>query len=227
MARILQPYRLNGFQFFREWFAEACERAGFSRRVDLRLPWSLKVLLGKSGLVFPVWRRKKLLVCSGGRPEYFSWPWCYFHEIVPVVWDCWPKWQDDLVRFVLRNRVGTIFCTASQTAEAVKAACPWVDAVWLPEGVDVSAYPCGGRLSDREIDILEVGRFLQTVHQAIVGHDFGRTIRHEYPQGGLLFPDQASYTEGLRRSRICICYPRCDTNPEEAGEIETMTQRYW
>ena len=24
-----------------------------------------------------------------------------------------------------------------------------------------------------------------------------------------------------------MCYPRCDTQPDKAGDIETLTQRYW
>ena len=28
-------------------------------------------------------------------------------------------------------------------------------------------------------------------------------------------------------SKIMVCFPRCDTNPETAVEIETLTQRYW
>ena len=32
---------------------------------------------------------------------------------------------------------------------------------------------------------------------------------------------------GLADSKITICYPRCDTQPQKAGDIETLTQRYW
>lgn len=224
---VLRPRRVESHQFFREWFADACVRAGARVHFDFDLPWNVKLVLGKLGLCFPLFCGKKLLVLSGGRPEYFAWPWCYFHEIVPVVWDCWPKYRLRLVRFVQRNRVRTIFCTSSQTADFVRAECPNVNAVWLPEGIDVNSYPCGPRLADRPVDILEMGRVMPKVHDAINQADFGRSIKHLYPQGKLLFPDFDSLTKGMRDSKIGICYPRCDTHPEIAGNVETMTQRYW
>lgn len=224
---VLSPLRVEQHQFFREWFADACERIGIGRHHDFFIPWGLRLIIGKLGLCFPFYRRERMLVLSGGRPEYFAWPWCYFYEIVPVVWDCWPKYREHLIRFVRRNRVRTIFCTSSQTAKYVNDQCPNVDAVWLPEGVDDKLYPLGPRLVDRSIDILEMGRLMTGVHCAIKDGDFGRKLNHAYSDCGLLFPDFASLTEGMRNSKISICYPRCDTHPEMAGNVETMTQRYW
>lgn len=226
---VLSPYRLNTYQFYMQWFVDALRCDGFRIKKDIRLPWTLKLLVGKLGLCFSTGaHRKRLIVCTGGRPEYFAWPWCYFYEIVPVVWDCWPKYWNDLANFVSRMRVRTIFITSSQVASYIKGRFPNVDVVWLPEGLNPKGYKNGGGLKKRRIDILELGRQYMPVHNDIVGHQFSRPISHSFQNGKkLLFPDFESLTSALAESKIVICYPRCDTHPEQAGHVETMTQRYW
>ena len=224
---VLTSTRMMPFQFFREWLVEACVRSGIKKRKDLPLPWAVKVAIAKLGLCFPLHKKKKLLVMAGGKPEYFSWPWCYFYEIVPVVWDCWPMWLPYLIKFAKRNKTRTIFCTASVTARHLKEAIPEINAVWLPEGINVEKYPAGRPLVERNIDILEMGRIKKDVHQVLMQHKFSRKIVHKYPTESLVFPDFDSMTQGMRDCKIAICYPRSDTDPNVAGDVETLTQRYW
>lgn len=224
---VLEPYRQKSFQLFRVWFADACQRAGIKHQADLPLTWNLRLVLGKLGLCFNIFKFGRLIVCSGGKPEYYAWPWCYFYDIVPVVWDCWPECEAALLKFIRRNRVKTIFCTASQTAAMVKRRFPEIDAVWLPEGIDVSVYPKGPALAERNIDILEMGRKMESIHHAIVAHNFKQPVVHLYQTDKLVFPDNQAMITGMQNTKISICYPQSDTNPEHAGNIETMTQRYW
>ena len=228
---LLRPYKLGNYQFFRQWAAEAWKKIGGEIVGDYSIPWKIKMLVGKSGVVrhIPGLRTNtKMLVLCCGRPDYFSWPWCYTYEIVPVLWDCWPKYWSHLLTFLRRNNTRTIFCTSSQTAEFVRSQCPEVNAVWLPEGIDVASYLMGNMLTQRNVDILELGRQMPNVHEAILECSSRNPIRHLYQRGGsLLFPDFESLTNGLRNAKITISYPRCDTHPEMAGSIETMTQRYW
>ena len=226
----LEPYKLNNYQFYMQWFTKALKNEGIRGICGMRIPWNLKLLLGKLGFCFFLGRRrKKMIVCSGGRPEYFSWPWCYFYEIVPVVWDCWPKYWEYLKRFVIKMRVRTVFVTSSQFAKFIKEAVPGVNAVWLPEGIDKTGYKNGGILAKRTIDILELGRQYKPVHDAIVEYNFNKKIRHLYQSssGGLLFANFEELTKAISDSKLVICYPRCDTHPSQAGHVETMTQRYW
>ena len=212
----LNPYKRGNYQFFREWATAAWKRAGGTVLQDWNLPLKLKMAIGKIGLVFafPMRHRRRLIVCTGGRPDYMSWPWCYFFEIVPIVWDCWPKYRPAMVRFIKKNNVHLVFCTASQTADFLNRTFAAPDtrkpfpfrAVWLPEGIDIASYPMGPRLADRTCDIMRFGR------------DAG---------GKLIYPTFEALTAAMRNSKIIICRPRCDTNPEEAGDIETLTQRYW
>lgn len=224
---VLEPFRQIKFQLFRVWFAEACVRSGICLKKDLKLSWNVKLVLGKIGACFSVFRRQRLLVCSGGKPEYYAWPWCYFYEIIPVVWDCWPECENALVRFVRRNRVRTIFCTASQTVTMVRKNCPHVNAVWLPEGIDVSYYPMGKPLANRSIDVLELGRNMPSVHQDLLAHSFARGIKHLFQKDKIIFSDNESMIRGMQDAKISVCFPQSMTNPEHAGNIETMTQRYW
>lgn len=204
----LEPYTRGNYQFFREWATAAWRHSGGKVIPDFALPWKMKMLLGKLGLVFalPGRRKKKLIICTGGRPDYMAWPWCYFYELVPIIWDCWPKYRESMLRFIAKNRVRTVFCTARRTCEVIRERYPKVNAVWLPEGIDVSLYPMGSRLVDRPNAVMEFGR------------DAG---------GKLRYPTHEEFTQALRDSKIVICRPRCDTHPDEAGDVETMTQRYW
>jgi len=204
----LRPFRQSDYQFFREWAIEAWEECGGRVVSNLSIPWILRMLFGKLGFARSLFRfgRSKLLVCCTGRPDYYVWPHCLFHEIIPVLWDCWPKYWPALVRFCRRCRVKTIFCTSSQVAEMLTKSVPGINAVWLPEGIKTDLYPMGPKLVDRKNDIMKFGR------------DVG---------GKLLYPTQESFSQGLRDSKIVICRPRCDTNPEHAQGLETLTQRYW
>ena len=226
--QVLQPFRMLSFQLFRDWFVEACKRSGMPIKKDLPIPWNLKVILAKVGLCFSLNKhKKKLIICTSGKPQYFAWPWCYFYEIIPVIWDCWPECESALCRFIRHNQVKTIFCTASQTAAMVKRLFPKIDAVWLPEGIDISVYPKGPTLRERTIDILEMGRKMESVHNIILAHQFKQPVVHLYQTDKLVFPDNESMVAGMQNTKISICYPQSDTNPEHAGNIETMTQRYW
>lgn len=225
---LLLPFKLGNYQFFRQWFAEAWQATGGRVKVDVKLPWRFRMLLGKLGAVrnYRPFTRRRLVICAAGRPDYFAWPWSYFYEVIPVLWDCWPKYHDALVNFVRRNHVKMIFCTSSQTAEFVRNKCQGVKVIWLPEGIKVSAYPMGPKLIDRPVDVLELGRQNPSVHAALLS--VGEKIRLQYQKGPrLLFPDFDSLTLGLRSAKMIVCYPRCDTHPEHAGDVETMTQRYW
>lgn len=210
MTKWLNPYRLGNIQFFRQWAAEAWEKSGGAIKGDIWLPWKLKMVIGKLGLARHLCAalkgNRRLVVGIGGRVEYFAWPWCYFFEIVPVVWDCWPKYWPALVKFVKTNRVKTIFCTSRQTTEMVRAKCSGVKAVWLPEGIKTSLYPKGPKLVERTVDVMKFGRDAT---------------------GQILYPTQEDLTAAMRNAKVVICRPRCDTHPERAQGLETLTQRYW
>lgn len=211
------------------WFSSAWEIAGGDCKLDVGLPRKVRALFGRIGLTFTTAIKcGRLLVCGGHRVESVAWPWCYFYEIVPVMWDVWPECFEPLVKFIKKNRVKLVFCTSSQQVKHLEERVTGLKAVWLPEGIDVASYPMGERLAERPTDILEYGRRMATVHDDLVAYSWGCPVKHAYSDGpGLLFPDFDSMTAGIRNAKITICYPQCDTKPWRAGTVETLTQRYW
>ena len=47
-------------------------------------------------------------------PDYFK------YEIIPLVWDCWPKFFEFTYNWFLKNRVQTAIFTSFQNAEMMK-----------------------------------------------------------------------------------------------------------
>lgn len=174
--------------------------------------------------------RRALLVPGAGYPDSFAWPFGYANEIVPMLWDVWPRYWPRLISSLKRHHVQTLLCTSSQVCGYVAEKLPHIHAVHVPEGIDPAGYRDGGPLEERRTDILQIGRLMQPVHEAILQmRQSSPRLSYFYPEepGRLVFPDFPSLCEGLASSKIVICYPRCRTHPEMAGDVETLTQRYW
>ena len=151
-------------------------------------------------------------------PDYFK------YEIIPLVWDCWPKFFEFTYNWFLKNRVQTAIFTSSQNAEMMKKILPHLNILFIPEGVNTQLYAKGKNLTDRKIDLLEFGRRNDKVFNVKLPQDFN----HLYSKNGnQLFSSNNEFFQALADTKITINFPRCDTQPEIAGNIETLTQRYW
>ena len=154
------------------------------------------------------------------------------YEIVPMVWDCWPKYFEMMVEWLKKHYVRTAIFTSRQTAERMRNALPRVNILWCPEAIDPAPYHASKGLTDRSIDVLEFGRSnqrvinadrLQQIHLAD-----GRQLRHVATfQGGHFIYSNEQLYDAMADARIAIALPRSMTQPEVAGDIETLTQRYW
>lgn len=146
------------------------------------------------------------------------------HEIVPMVWDCWPCHFGQMCRWMEKHRVRAAVFTASQTAARMRERFPGMNILCITEGVDTSLYKEGKPLAERTIGLLEFGRSNRRVfHSALppaVNHVCTR-------QGGRLIYTNEQLFAAMADARVTLCLPRCDTQPEVAGGIETLTQRYW
>ena len=216
------------FHKFQFWFATAWKEAGATVVQDVRIPHKLRAFMGRA-VGCSLWRpRGKIMILGCHRIESVAWPWCWRYEIVPMMWDLWPENFGYFVRFLKRNRVKLCFVTASRNVAKIRGVCPDVKVVWVPEGINAAAYPVGGRLAARMIDVLNYGRQVSWINKAIESYDFGRKINHMYQKGAeFLFKDFDSLAAGIRDAKMAICYPQCDTNPQRCGDVETLTQRYW
>lgn len=153
-------------------------------------------------------------------PEYMT------NEIIPFVWDCWPGVFDMTCLWFMRYNVKTAVFTSSQTAELMKKRFPQMKILYVPEGIDVSVYRAGKCLKERNIDALEYGRKIDKVIDIKPSTQYSYyNLRGE--KKGKLTHSQDQLVNILADSKIVFAFPQSMTNPEIAGNIETLTQRYW
>lgn len=156
--------------------------------------------------------------------KFDTFPDYVFYEIIPFIWDCWPKFFEDVCQYFIKHKVRTAFFTSSQSAEKMKKRFPSMNIFFIPEGIDTTLYQDGKLLKDRNIDLLEYGR----KNDKIVRYNLPNTINHLYSKKGeKLFTTNEDLFSALADTRITIALTRKDTQPELAGDIDTLTQRYW
>ena len=217
-----------GMYEYQQCLVAAWERSGRLVTKDVRIPRIVRAVLAKVLVgVHCTSRKDRILIAASWKIDVSAFPWSMFREIVPVMWDVWPGTFDALVRFVKQHKVRTLFCTSSQQVQKLNDMGIGVKAIWLPEAIDVSKYPTGPQLSQRQVDVLEFGRRMKLVHDALLNYEFNRKIVHDFPADRLVAVDNDEFKARLRNAKIVICYPKSDTNPESAGGIETLTLRYW
>ena len=146
------------------------------------------------------------------------------YEIIPMIWDCWPMYFEKTCQWFIKHNVRTAIFTSSQTADRMKERFPEMNILSITEGIDTSKYKEGKNLNERSIDLLEFGRRNKIVFDVSLPQNY----THLYSKNGEhLFKTEQDLMNGLADSKITVCYPRCDTQPQKAGDIETLTQRYW
>lgn len=221
------------YQYYRQWATEAWINSGGKVKNGINIPFNIKKVMGKLNAIAhaipnAIKRKEALIVCCGAFPTYAAWPYMYTHEVIPLIWDCWPNYHLRLLKAIRECRIRTVFCTSSQVVSFINSSLSNVNAYWIPEGINIDAYVKGGLLKNRKIDILELGRQYVPIHSSIIASECHNDLVHCFSDNGkLLFDSFEELVQGLADSKITICYPRCDTHPEMAGSIETLTQRYW
>ncbi len=146
------------------------------------------------------------------------------YEIIPFIWDCWPKYFDKTCDWFKRHEVRTAIFTSSQTAERMRERFPEMNILWCPEGINTSLYSEGKELKNREIDILEFGRSNRKVFKA----ELPSSIKHvcTMQDGKYIFTNE-ELRQSMGNAKVTITLPRSITQPDVAGDVETLTQRYW
>lgn len=140
--------------------------------------------------------------------------------------DAWPDLGENVEWLVNAYGVDIVFFSAKR---AVALFAPRLNAEcrWLPEALhfrNVRPQP----ITNRDIDVVSFGRQFKDYHEKLVGpiEASPNSYLYEPAPGQVLFPDQASFFEGIGRSKISICFPAARTHPEKAKGVSTMTQRY-
>ncbi len=159
------------------------------------------------------------------------------YEVIPMVWDCWPKYFEKMCNWLQKRQVRTVIFTSSQTAERMRQRFPAMNIMYCPEAVDTSLYAEGKQLAERNIDLLEFGRHSNVnVRSArsdtslVKNANANVNTSFKYVctkvNGKFLYTNEQLH-EMMGDAKVTIALPRSVTQPEVAGDIETLTQRYW
>ena len=181
-----------------------------------------------------LWKSKKKARLRFVEPVSFSFdtfPDYARYEVVPMFWDCWPCYFEKTREWLMQHQVKTAIFSSLQTAERMREALPNINIIWCAEAVDESAYGKGKLLKDREIDLLEFGRSndrivdAEKLEQVKIGEN---SLNHVCTKqhGKFIYTNEQLY-QAMGNAKVTIALPRSMTQPEIAGDIETLTQRYW
>lgn len=227
IVKAIPPYIYKGASNFKYYPCEAWEKIGGKVSRNFYPPQFLHSLIYRITLpsVFIKSKREvRLRFVSGYSIQFDTFPDYAFYEVIPVIWDCWPKQVESVAAFFRKHQVKTAIFTSSQTADIFRRLFPQMNVLTITEGIKIDLYSPGNVLSDRKIDILEIGRkdgnFFKTPLPEGINHvktgNFART-----------FQSDEEFRAALADTKVTVTVPRCDVNPETAGNIETLTQRYW
>lgn len=225
-VKAIPPYIYKGASNFKYYPCEAWEKIGGKVSRNFYPPQFLHSLIYRITLpsIFKNKREARLRFVSGYSIQFDTFPDYAFYEVIPVIWDCWPKQVESVAAFFRKHQVKTAIFTSYQTADVFRDLFPQMNVLTITEGIKIDLYSPGNVLSDRKIDILEIGRkdgnFFKTPLPEGINHvktgNFART-----------FQSDEEFRAALADTKVTVTVPRCDVNPETAGNIETLTQRYW
>lgn len=226
IVKAIPPYIYKGASNFKYYPCEAWEKIGGKVSRNFYPPQFLHSLIYRITLpsVFKNKKEAKLRFVSGYSIQFDTFPDYAFYEVIPLIWDCWPKQVESVAAFFRKHQVKTAIFTSSQTADVFRDLFPQMNIQTITEGIKIDLYSPGKVLPDRKIDILEIGRkdgnFFKSPLPEGINHvktgNFART-----------FQSDEEFRAALADTKVTVTVPRCDVNPETAGNIETLTQRYW
>lgn len=146
------------------------------------------------------------------------------HEVIPMLWDCWPEYWDNIYDWFDKCKPKSAIFTSSQVAEEMHKKYPNMNILAVTEGIDVKPYKIGGKLKDRKIDFLQYGRHLTRIvkynEEGIV------YVSGKKDDNKKKFTHDELY-DALSNSKVVASFPMSMTIPTRAQGIETLTQRYW
>jgi hypothetical protein len=156
-------------------------------------------------------------------------PLCYFAEIIPLCFDCWPKDYSLWLDIFRRHRIRVAFFTARQSCEYFKKQLPGMSCCWLPEAADPTEYQFQRPLAERTIDGLELGRRSEQYNAAIQKPLARAGYVHRFRANGhrRIFSTQPELIKAWGETKISICFPKTMTDAEKSGGVETVTFRYF
>jgi len=172
--------------------------------------------------------RRDMFVILMGPNIRKAMPWFLFSgRKSAYLFDSWPDRQEKARLFAKSCDLEYLFVSSSQAADSLSQKLPDTKCRWIPEGIDPEPYSFFS-LSDKKIDVLQLGRRYESYHNLIVEPlaRLQKTYLFEKQSGQIIFPTRDNFLDGLARSKVSICVPLSMSHPQRAGGIETMTIRY-
>lgn len=240
--------RKGEFQFFMHDFVDACKKNGIKSKPDY-IPyynWHYRAVLREAlyciyrfvHKFFPglIRRNKAIIITANGYTiKDIAFPYYFTSEIIPFLWDVWPNSWNKLYKSIEDFDIKMLFVSSSQVAQMINSRTN-TKAFWIPEGIVSSHYKRGRHLKHRMCDVFEVGRQMKKYHQILEKMNSCGNIKcllksNILANGALDDKNVAfansDYYQILADTKIMVCFPHCDTNKDRAGDVETLTQRYW
>lgn len=218
-------------QGFTRCFEAACARQGLPPALDATSPIRQRVgqVLSRLRLLRDLHLPKaRAVVGLVGQVSEFRWfPLAYRCEIIPYCFDTWPGRFDQWLGFFRRHRVRTAAFTARLAMQRLLERQPSLQARWFPEACDPDDFDATRPLRDREIDVLEFGRRLDAAHHALRSALPAHRVHVFSRAGEARLRTLDDLRLALTDARVTVVYPRSTTDPQVAGDIETVTLRYF
>jgi len=167
----------------------------------------------------------RLCFVEGASVRFDAFPDYLSHEVIPVIWDCWPRDFEAMRKWFKRHKVQTAIFTSSQTAQKMQECNPQMNVLTITEGIETELYFGGLSLEKREYDFIEFGRCCKTIDSNKFNDKIKVLSSRRHWKGNLQTREQLIKSQ--ESSRITIALTRQDTQPQIAEGIDTLTQRYW
>ncbi len=151
---------------------------------------------------------------------------CKSKNTYAYFFDIWPNFFNETEKFLSNSSLNQAFLSSRYATEFFSKK-GFKNVTWVPEGVSSHEYTYLS-YSEKDIDVLELGRKHQSVHNKILGPlmKSGKLHLYEKVFGQSVFVGKESFIAGMARSKISICFPKNETHPDVAGPVSTMTNRY-
>mgnify|MGYP001324614364 CR=1 FL=1 len=205
--------------------------------IKYELPIRFLKYLGKLYYHFPeIFRllsaikiNKNLFIVLMGGAVYTKFPLFAFtckHKVL-YLFDAWEPRFPEIKNMIENLKIDIVFFTYRQSYEYFKETLPQVKCFWVPEAISFDEY-YAMPYSQKDIDILQLGRRFGIYHNKIVNFCFENNLKYLYERkrGEIIFPKRIDFIKGLARSKISICVPSSITHPLRSGYISGLTQRY-
>lgn len=224
-VRAIPPYTHPGFLNFKMAAFEAWRKHGgltggtcYPARMFHWLAFRYDIL----PTVWRSWSEVRLRFVEPISVTFDTYPDYAFYEVIPFVWDCWPCYFEKMCAWMKKHKVRTAIFTSSIVADRMRERFPSMHVMYCPEAVKTSIYHEGKPLAEREIDVLEFGR-KSNIDIAVDGK---LNYLCTNVNGKFVYDNRQIY-QAMGNAKLTIALPRSITQPELAGDVETLTQRYW